>query len=240
MMKLTLLDLGRKDYGEVWVIQKKLVQEVISGTSGDTLILVEHPAVITLGRRGSEEDILISSQGLSRRSIQFFQVDRGGRATFHGPGQLVAYPILRLLGRERDIHQYLRNLEEVIIKLLAGLGIKGQRREGHSGVWVNDHKVASIGIGVKKWVTYHGLALNVDVDLDYFSLIDPCGLGQAKVTSLAKFLSFRVKMDEVKRSMVKSFSEVFKRIPIFQSHSYSLSKPYLNKRSAFSKSSETC
>jgi lipoate-protein ligase B len=239
MRKLILLDLGLRDYEKVWVIQKKLVQEVISGTCRDTLILVEHPAVITLGRKGSEADIRISSQDLSRRSIQLFQVDRGGRATFHGPGQLVAYPILSLLGRERDIHQYLRNLEEVIIKLLAGLDIKGERREGHSGVWVNDHKAASMGIGVKKWVTYHGLALNVDVDLDYFGLIDPCGLGQAKVTSLAKFLSFPVKMDEVKRSMVKYFSEVFKRTPIFQSHSYPLSEPYL-KRSDFCKDAGTC
>ena len=234
MRKLTLLDLGRKDYGEVWVIQKKLVEQVISGACRDTLILVEHPPVITLGRKGSEQDILASSQDLSRRSIQFFKVDRGGRATFHGPGQLVAYPILSLLARERDIHRYLRNLEEVIIELLRGLGIKGQRREDHSGVWINDQKVASIGIGVKKWVTYHGLALNVDVDLNYFSLIDPCGLGQRRVTSLAEVLSFQVKIDEIKRSMVKSFSKVFKRTPVFQSDRYFSSERSL-ERSTFPK-----
>lgn len=218
MRKLTLLDLGQKDYSEVWDIQKDLVEKVISGASQDTLVLVEHTPVVTLGRQGSEEDVLVSSEDLSRRGIQLFKVDRGGRATFHGPGQLVAYPILSLSGRERDIHRHLRNLEEVIIELLAVLGLRGERREGQTGVWIDGQKVASIGIGVKKWVTYHGLALNVDIELDYFSLIDPCGLGRAKVTSLAKVLSSQVRMGKIKKYFVSSFSEVFKRTLLLKSY----------------------
>ncbi|MEE9191179.1 MAG: lipoyl(octanoyl) transferase LipB [Candidatus Aerophobetes bacterium] len=219
MRKLTLLDLGQRDYSEVWHIQEDLVKEVISGASQDTLILVEHTPVVTLGRQGSEEDVLVSFEDLSRRGIQFFKVDRGGRATFHGPGQLVAYPILSLLGQDRDIHNYLRNLEAVIIGLLAGLDLRGEGKEDQAGVWIDEQKVASIGVGVKKWVTYHGLALNVDIDLDYFSLIDPCGVGQAKITSLAKVLSSQVRMDKIKKSFVSSFSEVFKRMPIPESYS---------------------
>jgi len=223
--KLTLLDLGQKDYSEVWDIQKDLVEKVLSGACQDTLVLVEHTPVVTLGRRGSEEDVLVSFEDLSRRGIQLFKVDRGGRATFHGPGQLVAYPILSLLGQDRDIHTYLRNLEEVIIELLAVLGLRGERREGQTGVWINEQKVASVGIGVKKWVTYHGLALNVDIELDYFSLIDPCGLGRAKVTSLAKVLSSQVGMDQIKKYFVSSFSEVFKMMLIPESYSDFPSEP---------------
>ncbi len=224
MRKVILLDLGQKDYGEVWDIQKDLVEEVISGASQDTLILVEHTPVVTLGRQGSQGDVLVSSEDLSRRGIALFEVDRGGRATFHGPGQLVAYPILKLSGQDRDIHRYLRNLEEVIIRLLARLGVRGERGEGQAGVWIDGQKVASIGIGVKKWVTYHGLALNVDIDLDYFTLIDPCGLDGRKVTSVAKVLSSEARMKEVKKSLLGSFSEVFERTLMLESYPEFLSK----------------
>lgn len=212
MMKINLLDLGLKDYQEVWSLQNKLVKKRISGEIEDTLILVEHFPVITLGKRGKREEILVSQEYLSREEIIVLYVDRGGRITFHGPGQLVAYPILNLTLVKRDIHWYIRNLEKVIIKLLAKLGIKSTSRKGYTGVWVGEKKIASIGIGIKKWVTYHGLALNVSTDLSYFSLINPCGLDK-KVTSIAEVLSFSVEMNKIRALLVDSFCEVFERIP---------------------------
>jgi len=210
-MEIHLLDLGLRDYQEVWFLQNKLVEKRIRGEIEDTLILVEHFPVITLGKKGKKEEILVSQEYLSREGIIVLYVDRGGRITFHGPGQLVAYPILNLTLAKRDIHWYIRNLEKVIIKLLAKLEIKGISRKGYTGVWVGEEKIASIGIGVKKWVTYHGLALNVNTDLSYFSFINPCGLGK-KVTSITEVLSSSVEMDKIKTLLVDSFCEVFERI----------------------------
>jgi len=210
-MEIHLLDLGLRDYQEVWFLQNKLVEKRIRGEIEDTLILVEHFPVITLGKKGKKEEILVSQEYLSREGIIVLYVDRGGRITFHGPGQLVAYPILNLTLAKRDIHWYIRNLEKVIIKLLAKLEIKGISRKGYTGVWVGEEKIASIGIGVKKWVTYHGLALNVSTDLSYFSFINPCGLGK-KVTSITEVLSSSVEMDKIKTLLVDSFCEVFERI----------------------------
>ncbi len=223
MTALRVLDLGLREYGSVWDMQKRIVEKLASGSCPDTLILVEHFPVITVGRNGEDGDVLVPPAHLDGKGIDFFPVDRGGRATFHGPGQLVAYPLLALRGRERDIHRYLRNLEEVVIKFLAGLGVRGERRDGYTGVWINDRKVASIGIGVRKWITYHGLALNVDVDLDCFSLINPCGLGQARITSLAETVPFKIGMDEVKSKVLGNFSEVFEMRAILAPESCSLS-----------------
>jgi len=212
MNKVNLLDLGSKDYQEVWFLQNELVRKRIAREIEDTLILVEHFPVVTLGRQGKKEEILVSSEYLSQKGITVFCVDRGGKITFHGPGQLVVYPILNLTFAQKDIHWYIRSLEKVIIKLLIRLKIKGECKRGYTGVWVGEEKIASIGIGVKKWVTYHGLALNVTTDLSYFSLINPCGLGK-KVTSITKILSFPVEMDKIKTLLVDSFCEVFERIP---------------------------
>jgi len=207
MRRLKVMDLGLREYGQVWDLQKDLLKKRISGEAMDTLILVEHPPVITLGRGASEEDILVSPEYLARRKISLFRVERGGKATFHGPGQLVAYPIIALL--KKDVHRYLRDLEETLIRLLARLGVEGRRKRGYTGVWVGEKKIASIGIGVKRWVSFHGLALNVNTDLSYFSLIFPCGMDGRQITSLKEVLSSPVQMAEVKKLFVSSFCEVF-------------------------------
>ena len=213
MERLSVLDLGLKDYQESWVFQERLVERRICGQIEDSLILVEHFPVITLGRQGKEEDILVSPEVLVQKKISLFRVNRGGRVTFHGPGQLVAYPIFDLSLDQKDIHQYIRNLEKVVIRSLDELGIEGRSISGYTGVWVGKKKIASIGIGVKRWITYHGLSLNVNIDLSYFSLIDPCGLCECDVTSLAEILGSKVKMDNVRSLFVNSFCEVFLRFP---------------------------
>jgi len=209
LKKLDVLDLGLRNYKEVWDLQRKLVYKRISDDIPDSLILVEHFPVITLGRQAKKEEVLVSKSYLSERRISLFQIERGGKATFHGPGQLVAYPIINLALNEKDLHKYLRNLEETVIRLLKKVGVKGERKERYTGVWVKDKKIASIGIAIKKWVTYHGLALNVNVDLSYFSLIFPCGMDNKKVTSLREIFSYPVEMDKVKKLFIKSFCEVF-------------------------------
>ena len=212
MRELDLLDLGVREYKQVWGLQEELVRRRIAGKARDTLILVEHFPVITLGKRAKKEEVLVSPEMLSRKGITVLPVDRGGKVTFHGPGQLVAYPILDLTLMKRDVHWYIRNLERVIIKSLAGLEVEAECRGGYTGVWIGEDKVASIGIGVKKWITYHGLALNVSTDLSYFSLINPCGLDK-RVTSIAQTISSSVEMDSVKTVLVDAFCEVFERIP---------------------------
>jgi len=209
LKKLDVLDLGLRNYKEVWDLQRKLVYKRISDDIPDSLILVEHFPVITLGRQAKKEEVLVSKSYLSERRISLFQIERGGKATFHGPGQLVAYPIINLALNEKDLHKYLRNLEETVIRLLKKVGVKGERKERYTGVWVKDKKIASIGIAIKKWVTYHGLALNVNVDLSYFSLIFPCGMDNKKITSLREIFSYPVEMDKVKKLFIKSFCEVF-------------------------------
>lgn len=213
MERLNVLDLGLKDYQQCWVFQERLMEGRICGQTEDSLILVEHFPVITLGRQGKEEDILASPEFLHQKKISLFHVNRGGRVTFHGPGQVVAYPILDLSLDQKDIHQYIRNLEKVVIRSLGKLGIEGRSISGYTGVWVGKKKIASIGIGVKRWITYHGLSLNVNIDLSYFSLINPCGLYENDMTSLAEILDLEVKMDSVKNLFVNSFCKVFLRIP---------------------------
>lgn len=208
-----MLDLGLKDYQQSWIFQERLVERRICGQTEDSLILVEHLPVITLGRQGKEEDILASPEFLHQKKISLFHVNRGGRVTFHGPGQLVAYPILDLSLDQKDIHRYIRNLEKVVIRSLDKLGIEGRSLSGYTGVWVGKKKIASIGIGAKRWITYHGLSLNVNIDLSYFSLINSCGLNENGMTSLAEILSSEVQMDTVKGLFVNAFCEVFLRIP---------------------------
>ena len=208
-----MLDLGLKDYQQSWIFQERLVEKRICGQTEDSLILVEHLPVITLGRQGKEEDILASLKFLHQKKISLFHVNRGGRVTFHGPGQLVAYPILDLNPNQKDIYHYMRNLEKVVIRSLDKLGIEGRSISGYTGVWVGKKKIASIGIGVKRWITYHGLSLNVNIDLSYFSLINSCGLNENGMTSLAEILSSEVQMDTVKSLFVNAFCEIFLRIP---------------------------
>ena len=202
MKKGRVLDLGsrRREYGEIWRLQKELVAARANDSSPDTLILVEHEHVVTLGRRTSVDNF--QPQG-----VPVFSVERGGDATYHGPGQLVGYPIIKL--QDHDVHRYLRMLEEVLIRVTRSYGIESERREGQTGVWAGERKVASIGVAVSNWVTYHGFALNVNPDLSYFRLIRPCGLDPSVITSMIELTGRPVSMEEVKVRVTREFSTVF-------------------------------
>jgi lipoyl(octanoyl) transferase len=189
-----LLDLGRTDYEATWALQLRMVAERQAGAGRDTLVLVEHPDVITLGRRASAR-----AHVLAPDAMPVVEVERGGDATYHGPGQLVGYPILRLDEEERDLHAFLRGLEQGLIDACGALGLAGAgRRAGWTGVWREGRKLASIGIAVRRWVTLHGFALNVATDLARFQAIRPCGLDAAVMTSLSVELGRPVALDEVK------------------------------------------
>jgi lipoyl(octanoyl) transferase len=187
--RLLVQDLGRSAYGEALELQRTLCRRRISGElAEDLLLLVEHDPVVTLGRGTRPESIPLAPAELSRRGVAVFEVERGGDATFHGPGQLVGYPIIDLRQHREDLHWYLRRLEEALIGALDQLGIAAGTNPGLTGVWTGGRKLASIGIHVKQWVTYHGFALNVTTDLDYFDLIVPCGIKDVIMTSVAQEL----------------------------------------------------
>jgi len=181
----------------------------------DVLLVLEHPPTFTVGRNKSAEHLLASPSELEKRGIHFEVISRGGDITYHGPGQLVGYAILDLNRFNRDIHRYLRNLEETIILALRNFKINAERKEGLTGVWVNEEKIASIGVGIKRWITYHGFALNVNTDLSYFDMIVPCGIQGVKITSIKKLSEKEedVSMDEVEAGIIKAFSKVFNRKP---------------------------
>ena len=200
------IDLGRREYRQVWTLQQELVAQRQRGEIEDTLVLVEHPDVITLGRRLSAPANVVAPG-----DIPVVEIERGGDVTYHGPGQLVGYPILALDGDERDLHAYLRNLEEALIGVCADVGLAGGRKAGWTGVWIGERKVASLGIAVRKWVTMHGFALNVSTDLARFAAINPCGLDAAVMTSLARECGRAVTLDEVKPLAVARLSSVLGR-----------------------------
>lgn len=216
MKRGRILDLGRREFGEVWQLQKELVAQRRAGEIEDTLVLVEHPDVITLGRRLSAPANI-----LSPGSIPVVEIERGGDVTYHGPGQLVGYPILLLTDDERDLHGYLRLLEEGLMAACGDLGLATDRNPGWTGVWTaspeadaaasGPRKLASIGIAVRRWVTMHGFALNVATDLSRFSTINPCGLDAAVMTSLARELGREVLLEEVKPRVVARLGESLQR-----------------------------
>ena len=188
-MRLDLVDLGRRPYGEVLELQRDLCRRRIAGeVPHDVLLLVEHDPVITLGRGTHPESLPVPRAELERRGIPVFEVERGGDVTYHGPGQLVGYPIIDLRQHREDLHWYLRQLEAGLIRALADLGIAAGRNPGLTGVWTRGRKIASIGIHVKQWVTFHGFALNVTTALDAFDLIVPCGIKGVRMTSVAEEL----------------------------------------------------
>jgi lipoate-protein ligase B len=174
-----MVDLGEREYGEVWSLQLELLERRQRGEIQDLLLLVEHPDVITVGRRAA------ARQNILQASMPVFEIERGGDVTYHGPGQLVGYPLLRLDEGERDLHAYLRALEAGLIRACADVGLSAGRRPGLTGVWLGDRKVASIGIAVRRWVTLHGFALNVATDLERFAAMKPCGLDASVMTSLS-------------------------------------------------------
>src|SRR5712692_2622371 len=197
-----LLDLGRMEYGEALGLQKELAARRAKGEIPDSLILVEHDHVITLGRKTTPANF-------KPQNIPVFQVERGGDATYHGPGQLVGYPIILLA--DHDVRRHVRNIEEALLRAVHTFGIHGERVEGHPGVWVGGKKLASIGVAVTNWVTYHGFALNVNTEMSYFHLIKPCGLDPGTMTSMEQLTGRRIDFTEAKREVVSRFSEVFDR-----------------------------
>ncbi len=199
----------RLRYAAAWELQKVLLNARVEQEVPDVLLLVEHPPVYTIGRRGGDEHLLVAPTFLKSRGAEVVHTDRGGDITFHGPGQLVGYPILDLTEHRRDIHWYLRQLEESLIRTLADFGIRAGRQDGLTGVWIGDEKVAAIGVKVSRWVTMHGFALNVTTDLRYFDYIVPCGIHGKRVTSMERLLGRSLSLDEVADAFVRAFSEVF-------------------------------
>ncbi len=200
---------GRISYRAGLRLQETLLERRPAGRE-DVLLLLEHDPVITLGRRSSAGHILASPQTLAERGIETIQSSRGGDVTYHGPGQLVGYPIVDLTALGRDLHRYLRLLEELVIDILAGFGLHGERVAGRTGVWVGAEKIASIGVGVRRWVSWHGFALNVTTDPAAFGAIIPCGLHNVQMTSMSKRLGFPLEIADVQRQAIRSFARVFR------------------------------
>jgi lipoyl(octanoyl) transferase len=220
--KLEVHVLSRVEYGAAWELQKKLVREIDRGERPDTLLLLEHPPTYTIGSERHPEHLLLGPEELKRRGIAVFEIDRGGDITYHGPGQLVGYPLLYLDAVGLDLHGYLRNLEQALIDLLAEFGLEGGRKPAYTGVWVGDEKIAAIGVKFNKararrgFVTSHGFALNVrrDVERDGFSGIIPCGITEYGVTSLEKETGVPLDPEEVGRRFVPHFCRVFGYEPV--------------------------
>ncbi len=205
-----ILKLDTVPYQEALELQKKLVELRARDAMQDTLILLEHPPVFTVTREATRRNLLASPQSLEEKGISVHQTNRGGDITYHGPGQLVGYPIISLKDRGKDLHRYIRSLEEMIILVLQEYGIRGYRDSINAGVWVDGDKIAAIGIAVKaSWTTMHGFSFNISPDLSHYSFIVPCGIVGRGVTSLAKILGKAVSRQEVAGKVMRSFEEVF-------------------------------
>jgi lipoyl(octanoyl) transferase len=204
-----LRDLGRVSFSEAFALQQELVSQRKQGLIPDQLLFVEHPHVITMGRNGRREHLLAGEEVLAQAGVEFHHTDRGGDVTYHGPGQLVAYPIFDLREWKRDVVAYVRALEQVVIDTLAEFAIHGVRCEGCTGVWVDGRKICAIGVHLSRWVTSHGLALNIDTDLSYFRYIVPCGLTKP-VTSMRE-LGSNATREQVMSRMANHFARVFER-----------------------------
>ncbi len=212
-----VVDLGRVEYGAAWELQRRMVAARKAGAIPDVLLLCEHPHVVTLGRSGKRANLRASEDVLRRMSVSFFETNRGGDITYHGPGQLVGYPILNLSEIRRDVGWYVRSLEEAMIRATAEWGIVSKRVPGRTGVWVDvpagaateEEKLGAIGVHLSRWVTSHGFAYNVSTDLRYFDLIVPCGIAGKRATSLEKLLGRRVEIKQVAPRMAAHLGELF-------------------------------
>ena len=207
--------LGVLPYAEAVDLQARLVQERKAGAIPDQLLLLQHPPVITLGVRARHDrsNVLVDGDLLQTRGVELFESGRGGDVTFHGPGQLVGYPIVDLRPDRCDVHRYVRDLEEVLIRAAAAVGVDAGRSPGLTGVWVGGDKIAAIGVRISRWITSHGFALNVSTDLSQFELIVPCGIRDRGVTSLQRVLGRTVSMAEVEEAVIDAFARVFGRLP---------------------------
>ncbi len=226
MNQVLIKDIGSKDYKEAWDIQNKLFQEIVDikldnrnreekMITQNHLLFTEHPPVYTLGKSGDLSNLLLNEEQLKKKGISFFKSNRGGDITFHGPGQIVGYPILDLEAFKPDIRWYMRSLEEVIIKTISHYGLQGVRSEGETGVWLDvgtpfARKICALGVRTSRWVTMHGFALNVNTNLGYFDHIIPCGIKGKAVTSLEAELNRKVSLSEVRTLILEHFAEVFK------------------------------
>ena len=213
MKSCSVVDLGLIAYVEGLGLQKRVVAARKAGAIEDVLLFCEHPHVITLGRSGNRANLLAGEKVLRQKGVEYFETSRGGDITYHGPGQIVGYPILNLNEIKRDVVWYVRMLEEVMIRATTEFGVEARREAGKTGIWVGQEsaaeKLAAIGVHITRWVTSHGFAYNVATDLRYFDLIVPCGIAQRKATSLEKLLARRVNLDEVKPLLANHLAEVF-------------------------------
>jgi len=205
------IDLGRVDYEEAFALQKREVERLQRNEGDDVLLFVEHPHVITVGRNADGSALIADRRLIEARGARVVATDRGGDVTYHGPGQLVGYPIVRLEAHRRDIRRYVHDLEDVLIATLADFGVSAGRHPDHRGVWVQNRKIASLGIRISRWVTSHGFALNVSTDLSYFSLMNPCGIQGCAMTSLETELATPVTSAAVRDRVIAHFGNVFAR-----------------------------
>ncbi len=208
-----MIDLGLIGYAEAWSLQKRIVAARKAGAIKDVLLVCEHPHVITQGRNGKREHLLASEHVLRQKGVEYYETSRGGDITYHGPGQLVGYPILNLGAIRRDVVWYVRMLEEAMIRATSEFGITAERVAGKTGIWVKsgdtEEKLAAIGVHISRWVTSHGFAYNVSTDLPYFDLIVPCGIADRKATSLEKLLGRSVEQEEVAQRIARHLGELF-------------------------------
>jgi lipoate-protein ligase B len=206
-----ILDIGLIDYKKAWDLQHYLWSRRVEGELPDLLLFLEHPHVITLGRRGNRSNLVVSPEVLEAMKIPLFHVERGGDVTYHGPGQMVVYPILDLKEYGYRLIRYVDQLEEIILRVLDDFGIEGRKDPLNRGVWVNQEKIASIGVAIKRWVSFHGFALNYETDLKYFDLIHPCGLKGKKMTTLTKILGVKISKEALMERILFQFKRIFVR-----------------------------
>lgn len=205
--EIKILDLGHSPYREVWDLQKKMHKDRINSKINDTLIFVEHESVYTLGKNANKDHLLQNKDD----SIDVFDIERGGDITYHGPGQLVAYPILDLTNYQKSVSWYMRKLEQVTIDLLSEYDIKATRSKGLTGVWVGDEKIAAQGVKISRWVTMHGFSINVNTNLDFYDSIIPCGILDRGVTSISEILGKLIDMNQIKMIITEKFNNNFKK-----------------------------
>jgi lipoyl(octanoyl) transferase len=213
MRTLSVHRLGRIGYADALALQERLLEARIEGRIGDTLLLLEHDPVITLGRGARAEHVLLSREALAAQGVELFETGRGGDVTYHGPGQLVGYPIVDLNPDRRDVRKYVRGLEEVMIRIAGSYGLEAERIEGLNGAWIEDRKIGAVGVRIRRWVTMHGFALNATTGLDAFDLIVPCGIRDKRVTSLQQELQHDVGLEEVYERATEHFGRVFDAAP---------------------------
>ncbi|MFW5961578.1 MAG: lipoyl(octanoyl) transferase LipB [bacterium] len=207
--KLDVIKYGIINFEEAYKLQLELLEKRYQNKINDTLLLVEHPPVLTIGASGTRDNIVAADEVLAKAGIEVFETNRGGDITYHGPGQIVGYPILNLKEHKQDLHWLLSAYEEVFIRLLEKYNIQARRIKGLTGVWVDNKKITAIGVGVKHWITYHGFAFNINPNLEHFSYIIPCGIKDKGVTSLKNVIGSEVNTDEVMQKLIESFAGVF-------------------------------